>query len=130
MSYDKKLKSPKWQRKRLKIMDRDNFSCCICGDNTSSLNVHHLFYDKEIKQPYDYPDDSLLTVCDNCHNDIHSSKIGAYSLILMNLFVKLTDSDRSFVNELISEINRKKVIYDMTEKEAIKITLLEYIRNS
>ena len=31
MRYNDKLKHPLWQKKRLKIMERDGFMCVICG---------------------------------------------------------------------------------------------------
>jgi len=30
--YSKKLKDPRWQKKRLKIFKSDKFKCKICGD--------------------------------------------------------------------------------------------------
>ena len=32
MNYSEQLKSPKWQKKRLEIMQRDKFTCQLCGD--------------------------------------------------------------------------------------------------
>jgi len=42
MDYLEQLKSPKWQKKRLIIMSRDNFMCKGCGSENSKLNVHHI----------------------------------------------------------------------------------------
>ncbi len=39
-SYAEKLRDPKWQKKRLRIMERDGFVCVECRDERSSLNVH------------------------------------------------------------------------------------------
>lgn len=65
-SYADKLKDPRWQKRRLEIMQRDKFHCRRCGDGTTTLNVHHLIYDKG-KSPWDYPDDLLVTLCGACH---------------------------------------------------------------
>ena len=71
--YSLLLNNPLWQRKRLEIMQRDNFSCCICGSNTNTLNVHHRYYESD-KFPWEYPDDCFLTVCVNCHQEFHDKK--------------------------------------------------------
>ena len=44
--YSMKLKNPKWQRRKAEIMLRDNFTCQICGDTETTLNVHHIRYVK------------------------------------------------------------------------------------
>lgn len=47
--YKKLLQNPKWQKKRLEILQRDNFSCVVCGngiETDTALHVHHLSYMK------------------------------------------------------------------------------------
>jgi 5-methylcytosine-specific restriction endonuclease McrA len=68
--YSKQLKSPKWQRKRLAIMSRDNFACAWCLDADSTLHVHHLFY-IGFRKPWEYADAFLVTLCEACHNLAH-----------------------------------------------------------
>jgi hypothetical protein len=65
-TYSEKLKDPRWQRKRLEIMERDTFTCVICGDDKSTLNVHHTYYGKG-KLPWDYDIKHLITLCEPCH---------------------------------------------------------------
>lgn len=65
-SYTELLRDPRWQRKRLTIMERDRFVCCRCGAGHLTLNVHHTFYQKGVL-PWQYPDHSLLTFCEPCH---------------------------------------------------------------
>lgn len=65
-AYAEKLKDPRWQRKRLSVMERDHWRCRICGDKDTTLNVHHLYYEGE---PWEVPDDALLTVCAPCHEE-------------------------------------------------------------
>jgi hypothetical protein len=64
--YSKKLRDPRWQKKRLQIMERDDFRCQVCFDDEVTLNVHHGFY-KKVNEPWDYPDSSLVTLCEDCH---------------------------------------------------------------
>lgn len=65
--YSEKLKDPRWQKKRLEVFERDNFCCQGCCDTESTLSVHHLRYIPN-REPWDYPNDLLLTLCENCHN--------------------------------------------------------------
>lgn len=65
MTYAEKLRDPRWQKKRLQILERDYWCCQSCSDGTKNLQVHHLFYAK--RDPWDYPDDAYQTLCDECH---------------------------------------------------------------
>lgn len=67
MAYADLLKDPRWQKKRLEVMERDKFTCRSCGDTKSTLNVHHAYYEKG-KMPWEYPDESLVTWCEECHD--------------------------------------------------------------
>lgn len=73
MTYAEKLRSPLWQRKRLKIMERDNFKCTHCGVGDKTLNVHHGYYESN-KNPWDYADETLHTLCEKCHHDVEKLK--------------------------------------------------------
>lgn len=63
-------KDPRWQKKRLQIMDRDNFCCISCKSKDKTLNVHHAVpYRKETKI-WEYENDELKTLCEDCHKEI------------------------------------------------------------
>lgn len=64
--YSQKLKDPRWQKKRLEILERDEWTCQICYDSESTLVVHHRKY-LPSTDPWDYPDDLLVTLCEDCH---------------------------------------------------------------
>lgn len=66
MLYKEKLLHPKWQKKRLIILQRDGFKCTLCGDDQTTLHVHHEGYEG-YKNPWDYEDDKLKTLCSDCH---------------------------------------------------------------
>jgi hypothetical protein len=70
LAYKEKLKHPKWQKKRLKIFNRDNWACRICGETEETLHIHHIKY-LFSKEPWEYPDKLLATVCDSCHKKLH-----------------------------------------------------------
>jgi hypothetical protein len=67
-AYLAKLKDPRWQKKRLEILQRDNWSCQRCLDDSSTLNVHHRKYLDSV-EIWDYPNELLITLCDNCHEN-------------------------------------------------------------
>lgn len=127
LSYEKQIKSPHWQKRRLQILQRDNFTCQICGSTEKTLHVHHLCYKKDAKI-WDYPDKTLITLCEDCHriehemrseNDnsitslIHDLSISGFTNFeIVSILYKI--AHESFVNDnqfVISNLlNRKKEI--------------------
>jgi len=67
--YQKKLLDPRWQKKRLEILNRDEFTCQSCGDTKSTLHVHHIKYSKS---PWSINSEYLITYCDFCHQIIET----------------------------------------------------------
>ena len=67
--YHQLLKDGRWQRRRLEIMQRDDFKCRECG-TTNDLNVHHIRYIAG-RKPWEYDDGDLVTLCGKCHNKLH-----------------------------------------------------------
>jgi hypothetical protein len=61
-----KFKDPRWQKKRLEIMERDGWKCVKCGDASNELQVNHRFYIKG-KDQWDYDNRCLETLCRPCH---------------------------------------------------------------
>lgn len=57
---------PRWQKKRLDIMNRDKFKCLECGSDSKQLNVHHRWYVAG-RKVWEYPDLALMTLCEECH---------------------------------------------------------------
>lgn len=68
--YFESFKDPRWQKKRLEILERDNFTCCLCESKASQLHVHHTIYFEDTF-PWEYPNRCLKTLCDNCHKEEH-----------------------------------------------------------
>jgi hypothetical protein len=65
-SYSEKLRDPRWQKKRLEILERDLWICQRCCDTETTLHVHHCYYNNTL-EPWEYPNESLVTLCENCH---------------------------------------------------------------
>ena len=70
VSYSDLLKDPRWQKRRLEIMQRADFACEYCGDKTRTLHVHHLRYTKGAS-PWEYEEKDLKCVCEICHTKWH-----------------------------------------------------------
>ncbi len=68
MKYSDKLKDPRWQKKRLEILSRDEWHCRCCMDGENTLIVHHLKYTPGT-EPWDYLNECFLTLCESCHNN-------------------------------------------------------------
>ena len=81
--YDNLLHTDNWKTKRDKILKRDNYTCRYCGCHDGILQVHHKYYNVYPNgtkpDPWDYPDDALITLCDECHKRVHqNTKIKTY----------------------------------------------------
>ena len=72
-TYSQKLKDPRWQKKRLEILQRDDFTCQNCHDRTSQLHVHHKKYNFG-NDIWDYNNELLITFCNECHNKVSELK--------------------------------------------------------
>jgi hypothetical protein len=79
-SYSELLRDPRWQRKRLEIMERANWQCEACGDAGTTFNVHHKLYRKGAA-PWEYSSDELAALCENCHKAEHHAKETLNTLI-------------------------------------------------
>lgn len=89
MTYTEKLLDPRWQKKRLKILERDDFTCQSCHDNTNTLHIHHLDYEKG-NDPWDYHNEWLLTLCKDCHSELTEQSKIHESLILRHFRLQNT----------------------------------------
>ena len=81
-TYTEQLRDPRWQKRRLQILLRDNFQCRKCGSHDKTLSVHHGEYNGA---PWETPADKLVTLCDECHPE------GAVSIqvVLQDLMGKI-----------------------------------------
>lgn len=119
VDYAEILKHPFWQKKRLLIMQRDNFACVECSDTIHNLQIHHTYYQANT-MPWDYPDDCFKTLCDVCHKKAEfykwMSRKGMASLIRLGL---------SFdeAHEVVEMINRR------TKENLYREDVLQYIED-
>ena len=101
MSYSEKLKDPRWQKKRLEIFTRDDWTCVICGDKTTNLQVHHCVYRK--LDPWDYPDFLYQTLCANCHQERQELTDKAVDALRISLMKIPTERLLKSVQKLCAE---------------------------
>ena len=73
--YRSLLKDWRWKERRREILERDDYTCQRCYADRSDdvmLNVHHRYY-IEGHKPWEYPDDALVTLCEECHRKEHEN---------------------------------------------------------
>lgn len=78
--YRRQLCDRRWHERRLEIMRRDGWRCRRCGGK-GRLNVHHRWYVYG-RQPWQYPDRCLVTLCEKCHRHVHLMRHLRYTLWL------------------------------------------------
>ena len=69
-------KSSAWEKKRLEILERDNYECQVCkeeGGFTPATTVHHILH-LENRPDLAFDNDNLLSVCAACHNREHPER--------------------------------------------------------
>src|SRR5690606_23795367 len=74
-TYGSTLFDPRWKARRKTILERDRNQCVICKSERK-LHVHHRQYHFSVtlnafKNPWDYDDRLMITLCENCHRKGH-----------------------------------------------------------
>lgn len=124
MTYAEKLKDPRWQKKRLEILERDNFTCQDCWSDEKTLHVHHLWYESK-KDPWDYENEAYLTLCAECHRNRQSLEIelaramGHLDSYGLSLIIRLMKLVRNPCDILFLQISRE--LCEDTGKAALKL---------
>lgn len=70
MEFSEQIKDPRWQKKRLQVLELHDFKCEICGNTENELHVHHSRYIKN-RMYWEYDNDVLMCLCSKCHERIH-----------------------------------------------------------
>lgn len=81
LTYSEQLKHPKWQQRRLEVMEKAGFECSNCGSNEDTLHVHHRRYIKG-RMAWEYCNDELACLCESCHSEEHSARNDLEELFL------------------------------------------------
>ena len=103
MTYKEQIQHPKWQKKRLEILKRDDFTCQHCSDKNNTLHVHHLLYHKH-KLIWQYENKYLITYCNECHTLWHKANNELKEIISKRIYW----TDIISINVLLKEISNYK----------------------
>lgn len=68
--FKEQYQNPRWQKKRLEIMRRDKWRCRCCNETKKALHIHHLYYQNDL-MIWEYDNESYVTLCEDCHKEIH-----------------------------------------------------------
>jgi 5-methylcytosine-specific restriction endonuclease McrA len=99
--YSEVLRDPRWQKKRLEILNRDGWSCQKCGSAKDALHVHHREY-KAGRLPWDYPGELLITLCQKCHEKEESDALDPADMLFSFHYVGMFNSEiRAEFNKII-----------------------------
>lgn len=127
-SYSEKLKDPRWQRKRLEVMNRDDFTCQLCQTKEKTLHVHHEQYKGD---PWDVDIDKLRTLCEDCHAAVenvkgfkirHILRHALHPEIILLFGIYDIDDSRAF---LFWNIYTKEIVVGLNEE-----TILELLKDA
>lgn len=134
-SYFEKLKDPRWQKRRLEILDRDKFTCCACHATELELHVHHAAYERGC-DPWDAPDDALITLCQPCHKVAEhlvktvrkhaATEHGCNLYLLISNFVEAFPDDCGELANLLANLYRCPELIPSMAKVAMAAASREY----
>lgn len=119
--FQKQLSDPRWQKKRLEILSRDEFTCKACGNTEETLTVHHKSYDMnrgKFVDIWDYKDEHLITLCATCHS-LEESTLKMYAKQLPIKYKSLCENAEAiFALSLLAEslhknLGRRITIHDI-----------------
>jgi len=126
MDYSEQLKSPKWQKKRLEIMQRDKFTCQLCGDKETTLNVHHINYINN-KKCWEYKDKELITLCEHCHKEVELLKKD-YKTNIENISIyKSTEWENNLRIMFISSNFLRIKVYNSIDKLIVSLDFIDIV---
>jgi hypothetical protein len=106
--YADKLKDPRWQKKRLQVLERDNFTCKYCSDGKTELHVHHLKYSGA---PWDVDLSKLETVCKHCHSVLETIKstVGEFNVLSIRKYPARDLGPSSLIQLFVFGVNKNNV---------------------
>ena len=65
--FYKTYQTTEWQRKKNSVLERDDYTCQICGSSSGIMQVHHITYKHCKGKAYNAPMGDLITLCEYCH---------------------------------------------------------------
>ena len=123
------MKDPRWQKKRLEILERDKWRCQRCFDKDYTLVVHHKWYHKNT-EPWEYDGECYVTLCEDCHTIFHKMFEGQMNseIYIIYKYWNMNETDiflfTTHLNRYISETSTVEFL-DMAIE--FKEKLIDYI---
>lgn len=105
MTYKEQLNHPIWKKKRVEILERDEFTCQQCGDKDKTLHVHHYCYENK-GMAWDVPNHALVAICEDCHFIGHMKNLTALESYLINLLKMAATCGNDFNKKILYEANK------------------------
>ena len=98
---------PRWQKKRLEILKRENYICQHCKKQKNELRAHHTYYNYN-KKIWEYENESLLCLCQRCHSNLHNflNQSKTHGLVTRNV-ENLTRNFKEIKNSDIINVLKK-----------------------
>lgn len=111
IDYSEQYKHPKWQKKRLEILELHKYTCEKCNNEEKTLHVHHTRYIKG-RNIWEYDNDIFECLCEDCHKKIHDKTKEQYipyeyEEIYLHL-KRLNDNELLFLNSIFELIDLYK----------------------
>jgi len=133
MTYQEKLKDPRWLVKRDKLLQNRDEKCQLCG-TSDKLTIHHGYY-RPKGDPWDYEDESLWILCWTCHmrsqkilTDIHQKighiNPGEYEDLKQEIGGKVFEFQFGISEEELSEIFRKEKDIESTLYSEYSVSII------
>lgn len=120
MKYSEKLKDPRWQKKRLEILERDEWMCTKCFDSENTLVVHHLKYERG-KDPWECDDKYLITLCQSCHDAEYETR-PEYEQMILSLL-----REKGFMADDLYRIVQGLSAFEIRYTSQVTASFIEFI---
>jgi len=122
----------RWYELSKKIKARDKNTCQMCGRNDRPVSVHHKVY-RSGTDVWDYADDELICICDECHNIVTKNSKTMYEnyCSLRQTFREFGFSDNvlisvfSYLEGLLDCVVSDGVVYDDESRDFLRYIILE-----
>jgi hypothetical protein len=73
-TYAEMLQHPRWQQRRLEVLNHYGWTCQDCGETEVMLHVHHKQYVRG-RAPWEYATEELEVLCKDCHHAEHFPEV-------------------------------------------------------
>lgn len=103
-TYYEMLLDPRWQRKRLEILQAADFRCVDCGSAEKTLHVHHMYYEKG-RKPWEYEIWTLRCLCEDCHLSVQETQAD-----IARAIADMYTHDLTIVRGFIESINALRTL--------------------